>query len=129
MPYTRRDAGGLLEDATGGWYIVFGSPVHMGYGISGNGQIFLDRTFSLWHEKQLKNKVGGAVAVSKRRGGMNVVNTFNSFMASHQMISAGYATGYGFHPADVKNDPRAFEEAAALGKRISELLQLICSTA
>jgi multimeric flavodoxin WrbA len=102
--------------------IIFGSPVHMGHSISGHAQIFLDRTFSFWHQKNLKDKVGGTVVVSNRRGGISAVRIINDVFLDHQIIIAGYATGFGLTPGDIQKDERAFKEATALGKRLCTLI-------
>lgn len=105
--------------------IIIGSPVHMGYSVSGQAQVFFDRTFSLWHQKRLKDKIGGAVVVSNRRGGMSCTRIINSLFHNHQMIIAGYASGYGHAPGDVRNDERAWKEAIALGERLCDLIRII----
>ena len=105
--------------------VVIGSPVHMGYSISGQAQVFLDRTFALWHHKKLRDKIGGCIAVSNRRGGINTMAVLSGAMHSHQMIIAGHANGYGLAPGDVKKDTRALKEASLLGKRLWELKRMI----
>jgi len=105
--------------------IVIGSPVHMGFSVSGQGQVFLDRTFSLWHQKKLRNKAGGCVVVSNRRGGISTIRVINGALSSHHIIIAGYANGYGHAPGDVQNDERALSEAIALGKRLCELIRIL----
>ncbi|MDF1590960.1 MAG: flavodoxin family protein [Desulfobacterales bacterium] len=102
--------------------IVIGSPVHMGHSISGNAQVFLDRTFSLWHHKRLKNKVGGSVAVANRRGGISAVRIINDVFLDQQILVAGYVTGYARAPGDIHKDARAFKEAGDLGKRMHEVM-------
>jgi multimeric flavodoxin WrbA len=103
--------------------IIIGSPVHMGHNVSGHAQIFLDRTFPFWHQKQLKNKVGGSVVVSNRRGGISTVRAINDVLLDQHILIAGYATGFGLAPGDIKKDARAFNEAAALGKRLCEMIR------
>jgi len=105
--------------------IVIGSPTHMGYNVSGQAQVFFDRTFSLWHRKSLKNKMGGSVAVSNRRGGINAIGVINNVFFNHQVIIAGFANGYGDAPGDVRKDERALREATALGERLCELIKML----
>jgi len=102
--------------------IVIGSPVHMGHSISGHAQIFLDRTFALWHHKKLRNKIGGSVVVANRRGGISAVRIINDVFLDQQILIAGYATGYARAPGDIHKDGRAFKEAGDLGKRLFELI-------
>jgi multimeric flavodoxin WrbA len=105
--------------------IVIGSPVHMGYNMSGQAQVFSDRTFSLWHQKKLKNKVGVSIAVSNRRGGISTIRAINSVLFNHQIIIAGFANGYGHNPGDVRKDERALTDAIAVGKRLCELIMIV----
>ncbi|MDI7259058.1 MAG: flavodoxin family protein [Thermodesulfobacteriota bacterium] len=104
--------------------IVIGSPVHMGYSVSGQAQVFFDRTFSLWHKKRLTNKVGGSIAVSNRRGGISCIRAINSLFHAHHMIIAGYANGYGRGPGDVEKDERALKEVLFLGERLCDLVRI-----
>ncbi|MBW1614222.1 MAG: flavodoxin family protein [Deltaproteobacteria bacterium] len=105
--------------------LVIGSPVHMGHSVSGQAQVFLDRTFSLWHQKQLRNKVGGCVVCSNRRGGISATRVINGALFGHHIIIAGYANGYGYAPGDVQKDTRALSEAATLGKRLCEIIRIM----
>ncbi|TET82867.1 flavodoxin family protein [candidate division TA06 bacterium] len=105
--------------------IVIGSPVHMGYSVSGQAQVFLDRTFPFWHQKKLRNKVGGCVVSSNRRGGISTIRVINGALFGHHIIIAGYANGYGSAPGDVRKDERALNEATALGKRLCELIRIL----
>jgi multimeric flavodoxin WrbA len=108
-----------LKQADG---IVIGTPVHMGHNVSGHAQIFLDRTFTFWHQKELQNKVGGGIAVGNRRGGICSIRAINDVLIDQHMIIAGYVTGYALAAGDIRKDQRAFKEAAALGNRLCELL-------
>lgn len=119
--HIRDDMQGLYETLLQSDAIVVGSPVHMGYSVSGHGQVFLDRTFALWHHKKLKNKLGGCVVASNRRGGINAIKVISGAMFGHHMIIAGYANGYGLGPGDIVKDERALREAANLAKRLREL--------
>ena len=105
--------------------IIIGSPTHMGYNVSGQAQVFFDRTFSLWHQKQLKNKVGASVAASNRRGGINVINVINDVLFNHQMMIAGFTSGFGHGPGDIRKDERALSEARALGTRLAGLITAV----
>jgi multimeric flavodoxin WrbA len=105
--------------------IVIGSPTHMGYNVSGQAQVFFDRTFALWHQRQLQNKVGASVAASNRRGGINVINVINNILFNHHMVIAGFVSGYGRNPGDIRRDEKAWPEAGALGKRLGELITAV----
>ena len=95
----------------------------MGHSVSGHAQIFLDSTFVFWHQKRLQNKIGGSIVVSNRRGGISTMRIINDIFIDHQILIAGYATGYGFAPGDIRKDERALTEAANLGKRLYKLIK------
>lgn len=105
--------------------VVIGSPIHMGYNVSGQAQVFFDRTFSLWHRKHLRNKVGGSVIVANRRGVISGIEVINNVLFNHEMIIAGYVSGYGGAPGDVRKDERASKDAIALGDRLCELIKML----
>lgn len=105
--------------------IVVASPVHMGHSISGQAQVFLDRTFAFWHQKKLSNKAGASVVVSNRRGGISAIRTINDVFLDHHILIAGYATGFGLAPGDIRKDERSFNEAAALGKRMYGIMDIL----
>ncbi len=108
--------------------LVIGSPTHMGYSVSGQAQVFLDRMFSLWHKKGLANKVGGSVVVSNRRGGISAVRVINSVLLNHNVIVADYANGYGNAAGDVRKDERAGERSISLPSKCSISKQILRAT-
>jgi len=120
--HIRDDMQGLYPRLLRADGIVIGSPVQMGHSVSGQAQVLLDRTFAFWHHKKLKGKVGGSVSVSNRRGGVSAVRVIDDVLLDQQMLPAGYATGFGRAPGDIRRDARALKEADALGKRICELI-------
>lgn len=105
--------------------IVIGSPTHMAYNVSGQAQVFFDRTLSLWAQKKLSNKVGGSAVVSEHRGGICCIQVINSLYHTHRIINAGYTTGYGFAPGEIRKDERAFRDAIALGERLCHLIKIL----
>ena len=119
------DMQGIYPKLIGADGIVIGSPVHMAYNVSGQAQVFFDRTFPFWHRKMLRNKVGGSVTVANRRGTMRAIEIINSVFLAHDIVIAGYANGYGRNPGDVRKDQRAMREATVLGKRMCDLIRVL----
>ncbi|MFC2060519.1 flavodoxin family protein [Chloroflexota bacterium] len=105
--------------------IVIGSPVYMGHSICGQAQVFIDRTFLLWHERRLQNKVGVGVIASIRRGGISGTRVINSLFLGHNMIVAGSASGLGNNPGDILNDAKALNDASAAGRRLYEIMRIM----
>ncbi|ENN96426.1 NADPH-dependent FMN reductase [Methanocaldococcus villosus KIN24-T80] len=114
--------------------IIIGSPVYFG-GVSAQLKILMDRSRPLRYGFQLKNKVGGAIAVgASRNGGQETtIQQIHNFFLIHSMIIVGDAeptahyggTGVGKDPEDCKNDDIGLETARNLGRKVAEVVKLI----
>jgi multimeric flavodoxin WrbA len=106
--------------------IIIGSPVYF-WTVSGQTKIFMDRTYALRYPyHKLKNKVGGAIAVTGRRGSVNALSVINNFFLGHDMLVTGLGiSGYGTEKGEVKQDKRAMQEAKSLGKQVVQLIKPI----
>jgi multimeric flavodoxin WrbA len=115
----------LMEQADG---IIFGSPVYFG-GVSAQTKAIMDRTFALLRDRALKNKVAGALVVTRRVGAIQARSLLYSFCIAHGMIVAGGAIGYGREAGDVLTgvgggiNMSAMEEARLLGANVVQLVQ------
>jgi multimeric flavodoxin WrbA len=106
--------------------IVFGSPVYFG-SVSAQMKAVMDRTFALLGRRALKDKVAGALVVTRRVGAIQTRSLLNSFCIAQGMIVAGGAIGYGREPGDVLKgvgggiDMSAMDEAQQLGTSVVQL--------
>jgi multimeric flavodoxin WrbA len=106
--------------------IVFGSPVYFG-SVSAQMKAVMDRMFALLGRRALKDKVAGALVVTRRVGAIQARSLLNSFCIAQGMIVAGGAIGYGREPGDVLKgvgggiDMSAMEEAQQLGTNVVQL--------
>ena len=120
-----------MKEADG---IILGSPVYFG-GVSAQLKMLMDRSRPLRIGFQLRNKVGGAIAVgASRNGGQETtIQQIHNFFLIHSMIVVGDndptahygGTGVGKSPGDCKNDDIGLETARNLGKKIAEVVKLI----
>jgi len=103
--------------------IILGSPVYF-WSVSSQAKTFMDRTYALrYPNHQLKDKVGGAIAATGRRGSVNALSVINNFFLGHDMLVTGLGiSGYGTKKGEVKQDKRAMEGAKLLGKQIVQLI-------
>ena len=77
---------GIVDDMQGVYQkivaadgIIIGSPVYF-WCVSGQAKMFMDRTYALrYPSRKLKNKVGGAIVTTGRRGSVNALSTINNF--------------------------------------------------
>jgi multimeric flavodoxin WrbA len=106
--------------------IVFGSPVYFG-SVSAQCKAIMDRMFALLRDHSLKDKVAGALVVTRRVGALQARSLLQAFCVAQGMIVAGGAIGYGREPGDVLTgvgggiDMSAMEEARLLGTSVVRL--------
>ena len=116
---------GLMEGADG---IILGSPVYFG-SVSAQMKAVMDRMFALLGRRALKNKVAGALVVTRRVGAIQARSLLYSFCIAQGMIVAGGAIGYGREIGDVLTgvgggiDMSAMEEARLLGSNVYQLVR------
>jgi multimeric flavodoxin WrbA len=106
--------------------IVFGSPVYFG-SVSAQMKAAMDRMFALLQRRALRDKVAGALVVTRRVGAINARALLYSFCIAQGMVVAGGAIGYGREPGDVLTgvgggiDMSAIQEAQLLGTNVVQL--------
>lgn len=106
--------------------IVFGSPVYFG-SVTAQMKAVMDRMFAFLQRRALKDKVAGALVVTRRVGAVNARSLLYSFCIAQGMIVAGGAIGYGREIGDVLSgvgggiDMTAVEEARLLGTNVVRL--------
>jgi len=106
--------------------IILGSPVYF-WSVSSQAKTFMDRTYALRYPyHKLKNKVGGAIAATGRRGSVNALSVINNFFLGQDMLVAGLGiSGYGTKKGGVKQDKHAMEGARSLGRQIAQLIRVM----
>jgi multimeric flavodoxin WrbA len=106
--------------------VIFGSPVYFG-SVSAQMKAVMDRTFAFLQRRSLKDKVAGALVVTRRVGAIQARSLMYAFCIAHGMIVAGGAIGYGREPGDVLTgvgggiDISALDEARLLGTNVAQL--------
>ncbi len=90
--------------------IIIGSPVYF-HDVSGVLKNFLDRTYSLWHEKQLRAKRFIPVAVAAESGEERTLDTLQIWAQAHEMKIIHGVSGHGYKPGEVLRDPSALKSA------------------
>lgn len=102
--------------------LVVGAPVYF-YEVCGHLKNFIDRTYSLYHDRRLSGRHSVAIAVHADKGAERAVETLEAFLNTHQFSSLGSVIGRGFKPGDVLKDKKAVREAENLGDAIVHLLR------
>ena len=101
--------------------LVIGSPTYY-YDICGQLKNFIDRTYSLYHDRKLAGRRGIAVAVQAQKGANRTIQTIEGFLSSHEFSSLGSVKGTGYHEGDVLTDAEAMKKAEKTGDKIVRLL-------
>ncbi|MFN3527560.1 MAG: flavodoxin family protein [Candidatus Altarchaeaceae archaeon] len=111
--------------------IIIGSPTYFG-NISANLKALFDKTLPLRKNMELRNKIGGAIAVGgSRNGGQEfTILAIHNFMLIHEMIvvsdkNTAHFGGIcvGRNPGDVLNDKDGLKTVENLALKISEILK------
>jgi multimeric flavodoxin WrbA len=102
--------------------LVIGSPTYY-YDICGHLKNFIDRSYSLYHERLLAGRKGVAVAVCAHKGATRTIETLESFLNTHEFSYLGCVAGKGYLMGDVETDSQALEKAESIADKIIKLLK------
>lgn len=112
--------------------IIFGIPLYFG-AVCAQAKALIDRTYVLWLDHSLKDKVGATIVTAEGGKGNNAIESFELLFRYQKMRNAGAVVGlsgavhgkYGVeYPKDgVQKDKEALARAMALGKTVVERLR------
>ena len=102
--------------------LIIGSPTYF-FDVNGQTKNFIDRTFSLYHDRKLTGRKGVAVAVHANKGVSRTIQTLEGFLSTHEFASLGSVKGTGYHEGDVLKDEDAMKRAQKIGDKIVRLLK------
>jgi multimeric flavodoxin WrbA len=102
--------------------LVLGSPTYY-YDVCGHLKNFIDRTYSLYHDRKLAGRKGIAVAVHANNGASRTIQTLEGFLSTHEFSSLGSVKGKGYHKGEVLSDEEAVEKAQKIGDKIVRLVK------
>lgn len=101
--------------------VVLGSPTYY-YDVNGQTKNFIDRTYSLYHRRQLAGRGGVAIGVQANAGGARTVETIEGFFSAHEFVSLGSVIGTGYAAGAVSRDETALAAAREVAGRIAARL-------
>jgi multimeric flavodoxin WrbA len=102
--------------------LIIGSPTYF-FDVNGQTKNFIDRTFSLYHDRKLTGRKGVAVAVHANKGVTRTIQTLEGFLSTHEFASLGSVKGTGFHEGDILNDTVAIQKAEKTADKIIQLIR------
>ncbi|MFH0968602.1 MAG: NAD(P)H-dependent oxidoreductase, partial [Methanobacteriota archaeon] len=98
--------------------IIMGSPVYF-HDVNGQIKNLIDRTYSLWHERQLKGKKFIPVAVCAESGEDRAVETMQIWAQAQEMKIIKPVSGHGYKAGEVLKDESAMKSAKEAVKSIA----------
>jgi len=116
------DWGKIAEKIMDCEVLVIGSPTYY-YDVCGQLKNFIDRTYSLYHDRKLAGRSGIAVAVHASKGATRTIQTIEGFLSSHEFASLGSVKGTGYEEGDILKDTEAIRKAEKIGDKIVRLLR------
>ncbi|MDD1715870.1 MAG: flavodoxin family protein [Methanolinea sp.] len=102
--------------------LVIGSPTYY-FDVCGHLKNFIDRSYSLYHQRQLAGRKAVAVSVCANKGGDRTIETLEGFLNSHEFSYLGWVKGRGYLEGDVVRDQKAMKRAIEIGDKIVQLLK------
>ena len=102
--------------------LIIGSPTYY-YDVSGHLKNFIDRTYSLYHDRKLAGRKAIGVTVCADRGCERALETIEAFLNTHEFSYLGYVCGKGYAPGDIMKDERAIKKADEAAARIVNMLK------
>lgn len=102
--------------------LILGGPTYY-FDVCGHLKNFIDRTYSLYHDRKLAGRKGVAVTCCADKGGNRALQTIEGFFSSHEFGYMGGVAGRGYLPGEVLKDVQAVKRAQDIGNKIVKLLR------
>ncbi|HUU74536.1 MAG TPA: flavodoxin family protein [Methanoregulaceae archaeon] len=115
------DWGEIMQKVLDSEVLVIGSPTYY-FDVCGHLKNFIDRTYSLYHQRKLAGRKAVAVAVCANKGGARTIETLEGFLNTHEFSYLGWVRGKGYLEGEVLRDKQAIKKAEEIGDRIVRLL-------
>lgn len=116
------DWAAIIEKVLGCEILILGSPTYY-YDVSGQLKNFIDRTYSLYHDRRLAGRKAVGVAVCASTGSSRALQTIEGFFNSHEFSYLGGIQGKGYLAGEVMNDAKALNQAEKIADKITRLLR------
>src|SRR5512145_1772298 len=116
------DWDGIMQQVLESDVLVIGSPTYY-FDVNGQTKNFIDRTYSLYHDRKLAGRKGVAVGVHANKGVSRTIQTIEGFLSTHEFSSLGSVKGTGFREGDVLNDAEAVQKAEKTADKIIRLVK------
>ena len=98
--------------------IIIGSPVYF-HDVNGQIKNLIDRSYSLWHERQLKGRKVLPVAVCAESGDDRTLETLKIWAQAQEMKIIRPVSGHGYKAGDILKDESAMNAVREAVKTIA----------
>jgi multimeric flavodoxin WrbA len=98
--------------------IILGTPVYF-HDVSGPVKNLIDRSYSLWHERQLKGRKVIPVAVCSESGDDRAIETMEIWAQAQEMKILSPVSGHGYKAGEVLRDESALQRVRAAADAVS----------
>lgn len=112
------DFSGIAKQMKKSDLIIIGSPVYF-HDINGQVKNLIDRSYSLWHERQLKGKRMIPVAVCAESGDDRALETLRIWAQAQEMKIIRSVSGHGYKAGDILKDQSAMMMAKEAVKTLA----------
>lgn len=116
------DWNGIIKKVLDADVLIIGSPTYY-YDVCGHLKNFIDRTYSLYHDRKLAGRKGVAVAIHANKGASRTIQTLEGFLSTHEFSSLGSVKGTGYNEGDVLKGTEAIQKAHKTADRIIRLVK------
>ena len=112
----------IIEKVLACEVLILGSPTYY-YDVNGQTKNFIERTYSLYHDRNLAGRRAIGVAVCADKGGERALQTMEGFFSSHEFSYLGHVLGKGYLAGEVLEDKAATQAAERIGLNIVRLMR------
>lgn len=100
--------------------LVIGTPVYY-YDVCGQMKNFIDRTYSMYHDRKLTGKYVVTIAIQAEKGADRALETLEGFANTHEFSFIGEIEGHAAEEGEILRDDKALKEAEKIATKIAAL--------
>ena len=100
--------------------LLIGTPVYY-YDVCGQMKNFIDRTYSMYHDRKLTGKYVVTIAIQAEKGADRALETLEGFANTHEFSFIGEIEGHAADEGDILRDEKALKTVGKIAAKIADL--------
>ena len=104
------DWGAIMQKVVESDVLVIGSPTYY-YDVCGHLKNFIDRSYSLYHDRKLAGRKGSLSRCRRQQGASRTIQTLEGFLNTHEFSSLGSVKGTGYDEGDCAERSRGHSKS------------------